>query len=98
MKDAAVDAICHGAMLAVPGILSISRGIEKGETVVLLSAKGELVAIAEAKMTTDEVLATKKGIAFPVKRVIMDQGTYPKLWKKASEHKEAEESDEIEGF
>jgi H/ACA ribonucleoprotein complex subunit 4 len=98
MKDAAVDAICHGAMLAVPGILSISPGIEKGETVVLLSAKGELVAIAEARMTTDEVLATKKGIAFPVKRVIMDQGTYPKLWKKASEHKEAEESDETEGF
>jgi H/ACA ribonucleoprotein complex subunit 4 len=98
IKDAAVDAICHGAMLAVPGILSISPGIEKGETVVLLSAKGEFVAIAEAKMTTDEVLGTKKGIAFPVKRVIMDQGTYPKLWKKASERKEAEASEESEGF
>ena len=101
IKDAAVDAICHGAMLAVPGILSISPGIEKGETVVLLSGKGELVAIAEAKMSTEEILGTKKGIAFPVKRVVMDQGTYPKLWKKASEHKEAdesEESDETEGF
>jgi len=100
IKDAAVDAICHGAMLAVPGIVSLSPGIAKGETVVLLSGKGEMVAIAQAKMSTDEVLATKKGIAFPVKRVIMDQGTYPKLWKKASEHKEAEEAkeEELEGF
>ena len=65
---------------------------------VLLSAKGELVAIAEAKMSTDEVLGTKKGIAFPVKRVVMDQGTYPKMWKKASEHKESDESDIPEGF
>ena len=98
IKDAAVDAICHGAMLAVPGILSLSPGIEKGQVVVLLSAKGELVAIAEAKMSTDEVLGTKKGIAFPVKRVMMDQGTYPKMWKKASEHKESDESDIPEGF
>ncbi|MGA2665697.1 MAG: RNA-guided pseudouridylation complex pseudouridine synthase subunit Cbf5 [Nitrososphaerales archaeon] len=98
IKDAAVDAICHGAMLAVPGILSISPDIGKGETVVLLSGKGELVAIAEAKMGTDEVLGTKKGIAFPVKRVIMDQGTYPKLWKKASEHKEAAEAEEADEF
>ena len=30
IKDAAVDAICHGAMLAVPGILSISPGIQRG--------------------------------------------------------------------
>jgi tRNA pseudouridine55 synthase len=94
IKDAAVDAVCHGAMLAVPGIMSISPGIEKGETVVLLSAKGELVAIAEARMGTDEVLATKKGIAFPVKRVIMAQGTYPKLWRKASTREQGTGSDD----
>jgi H/ACA ribonucleoprotein complex subunit 4 len=93
IKDAAIDAICHGAMLAVPGVLSLSPGIAKGETVVLLSAKGELVAIAEAKMSTEEILGTKKGIAFPVKRVIMDQGTYPKGWKSAAEHKEAAEAE-----
>ena len=96
IKDAAIDAVCHGAMLAVPGILSISPAIAKGETVVLLSAKGELVAIAEAKMSSEEVLGTKKGIAFPVKRVIMGQGTYPKLWRTASEHAEAQEEEASE--
>lgn len=82
VKDSAVDAVCHGAMLAIPGVISLSKGIAKGETVVLLTAKGELIGIAEASMTTEEVQAQPKGIAFPVRRVIMDQGSYPKMWKK----------------
>jgi H/ACA ribonucleoprotein complex subunit 4 len=82
IKDSAVDAVCHGAMLAVPGILSISPGITKEETTLLLTAKGELVGIGKAKMTTEEVLKAEKGIAFSIDRVIMDQGTYPKLWRK----------------
>ncbi len=82
VKDSAVDAVCHGAMLAIPGVISLSKGIAKGETVVLLTAKGELIGIAEASMTTEEVRGQPKGIAFPVRRVIMDQGTYPKMWKR----------------
>lgn len=84
VKDAAIDAICHGAMLAVPGVIALSPGISKGETVVLLSAKGELVALAKANLSTDEVVAAKKGIAFPVNRVIMEAGTYPKMWKSGN--------------
>jgi H/ACA ribonucleoprotein complex subunit 4 len=94
VKDSAVDAVCHGAMLAIPGVLSLSKGITKGETVVLLTAKGELIGIAEASMSTEEVQTQPKGIAFPVRRVIMDQGTYPKMWKKKD--KPAEDSAEPE--
>ncbi len=90
VKDSAVDAVCHGAMLAIPGVISLSQGIAKGETVVLLTAKGELIGIAEASMTTEEVQASPKGIAFPVRRVIMDQGTYPKMWKKQDKPDEPE--------
>jgi len=88
VKDSAVDAVCHGAMLAIPGVISLSKGITKGETVVLLTAKGELIGIAEASMTTEEVQANPKGIAFPIKRVIMEQGTYPKMWKKQDKQAE----------
>ena len=91
VKDSAVDAVCHGAMLAIPGVISLSKGISKGETVLLLTAKGEFIAIGEASMTTEEVQSQPKGIAFPVRRVIMDQGTYPKMWKK----KEAESGPEV---
>lgn len=84
VKDAAIDAVCHGAMLAVPGVVALSPDIAKGDTVVLLSCKGELVALGKAALSTDEVVATKKGIAFPVNRVIMEAGTYPKMWKTGS--------------
>lgn len=94
IKDAAIDAVCHGAMLAIPGVLALSPNISKGDVVVLLSGKGELVALAEAAMGTDEVANSKKGIAFPVNRVIMDQGTYPKLWKTGGSKKPAEDDEE----
>ncbi len=97
VKDSAVDAVCHGAMLAIPGILSLSRGIKKGETVVLLTAKGELVAIGEAAMTTEEVQSQSRGIAFPVRRVIMDPGTYPKMWKKQEQAEQAAASADLSG-
>jgi len=93
VKDSAVDAVCHGAMLAIPGVISLSPGISKGETVVLLTAKGELVGIAEASMTTEEVQSQPKGIAFPVHRVIMDQGTYPKMWKKQDKQEGSKEAE-----
>jgi len=89
LKDAAVDAVCHGAMLAVPGVLALSGDIAKEEKVVLLSGKGELVAIGKAAMSAEEVIGSKKGIAFPVERVIMEAGTYPKLWKSGGKKDEA---------
>ena len=91
MRDSAVDAICHGARLAIPGVLSLSEGIEKGDTVVLLTGKGELVAIGEALLGTAQVAGAKKGLAFSIKRVIMKEGTYPRLWRK-EEAKPAEQS------
>lgn len=82
VRDSAVDAICHGARLAIPGILSLSEGIEKGDVVVILTGKGEIVAIGKALLSTAEVQAAKKGLAFSTERVVMRQGTYPRLWKK----------------
>ncbi len=86
IRDSAVDAICHGAKLAVPGILQISPDIVKEDTVCIYTLKKELVAIGEALMSTKEIEETNKGIAFSTKRVIMKAGTYPKLWhsKKSS--------------
>ncbi len=81
IRDSAVDAICHGAQLAVPGVLRISPGILKGDAVAVFTLKGELVAISEAAMSSDEIQKTERGIAFLTRRVIMKLDTYPKLWK-----------------
>lgn len=81
VRDSAVDAICHGADLAIPGIVKIENGIEKGDMVAILTLKGELVALGVALMNMEEVVKEKRGVAVKTTRVIMSEGTYPKLWK-----------------
>jgi H/ACA ribonucleoprotein complex subunit 4 len=81
LKDGAVDAICHGANLAVPGICKLDADIKEGDLTALITLKNELIAIGQAKMNTREMLIKDSGIAIKIKRVIMKTGTYPKLWK-----------------
>ncbi len=83
-SDGAVDAICHGAPLAAPGLLSLESGIEAGEKVVIYTLKGEAVAVAQAAMNSDEMMASSSGIVAKTSRVIMAPGTYPKMWAKKS--------------
>src|SRR5579863_8990645 len=81
IRDSAVDALCHGAQLAIPGILEISSGLKKGDLVGVYTQKGEIVALAEAIMPEDEIVENTKGFAFQIKRIIMAPNTYPKSWR-----------------
>jgi len=81
VKDTAVDALCHGANLAVPGIAKLDRDIRRGNVVAIFTAKGEGVALAKALMTSEEVATAKSGVAADTERVLMEPGRYPKLWK-----------------
>ena len=83
IADNAVDAICHGAPLAAPGLLSLETDINKGDDVALFTLKGEAVGVARAQMTSQEMLGSKTGIVAATERVIMEPGTYPKAWKLA---------------
>jgi H/ACA ribonucleoprotein complex subunit 4 len=83
IADNAVDAICHGAPLAAPGLLSLETGIGRGDDVALFTLKGEAVAIARAELSSEEMLASSSGIVAATERVIMEPGTYPKAWKLA---------------
>jgi len=83
IADNAADAICHGAPLAAPGLLSLETDINKGDKVALFTLKGEAVAIGRADMNSREMLASKTGIVALTERVIMEPGTYPKAWKLA---------------
>ncbi len=81
IRDSAVDALCHGAQLAIPGILEISHGLKRGDIVGIYTKKGEVVALAEAIMSEDEIVENTKGFAFSTKRIIMAPNTYPKSWR-----------------
>jgi len=81
IRDSAVDALCHGAQLAIPGILEISHGITKGDFVGVYTQKGEVVALAEAILSESEIVENTKGFAFQLRRIIMAPNTYPKNWR-----------------
>lgn len=81
VRDSAVDAMCHGAQLAIPGILQISSSLKKGDEVGIYTQKGEIVALAESIMSEEEIREATKGYAFETKRIIMAPDTYPRKWR-----------------
>ena len=88
VRDSAVDAICHGAQLAVPGILEVSPGMAAGDAVAVYTQKGEAVALAECLMGESKILESKKGCAFETRRIIMAPGTYPRMWRSRGRHEQ----------
>jgi len=84
VRDSAVDALCHGANLTAPGVLSAETSIQKGSIIAVLSLKGEAVALAEALISTDEIINLKRGTVATLQRVVMPRGTYPKVWKSGN--------------
>ena len=71
VKDSAINAICYGAKLTVPGVLKYENNIENGKEVVLITTKGEAIAIGIAEITS---------VVCKTRRVIMDRDTYPRKW------------------
>jgi len=84
VRDSAVDALCHGANLTAPGILSVETEIQKDSMVAVLTLKGEAVALAKALLPTEEILDLKHGTVATLQRVVMPRGTYPKVWKSGN--------------
>ena len=80
VKDSAVNAVCYGAKLMVPGLLRYAGGIECGEEIVLITTKGEAIAIGIAEMTTAVMATCDHGSVAKIKRVIMDRDVYPRRW------------------
>jgi H/ACA ribonucleoprotein complex subunit 4 len=66
VKDSAVNAICYGAKMMLPGLLRFADGIEVGDEVVLMTTKGEAVALAIAQMTTSVMATCDHGIVAKV--------------------------------
>ncbi|GAA5882607.1 hypothetical protein JCM16303_002068 [Sporobolomyces ruberrimus] len=80
VKDSAVNAVCYGAKLMIPGLLRYENDIEVNEEVVLMTTKGEAIAIGIAQMTTVELSTCDHGVVAKIKRCIMDRDTYPRKW------------------
>lgn len=75
--DSAVDTLCHGANLSMPGISKFESEIKRNELVAVLSLKNELVALGIALIPSDEILKNDKGLVVKITKVFMEPETYP---------------------
>jgi H/ACA ribonucleoprotein complex subunit 4 len=80
IRDTAVDALCHGAQLALPGVVSIPKDLKKDELVGIYTQKCEIVGLGTSLLGFEDFFKQKKGIAFKLKRIVMKPNTYPKFW------------------
>jgi len=85
--DNAINTICNGASIAVPGISKLHTGINKNDYVAVMSLKNELICVGTALMDSADILNTDKGIAVKSYKVFMEPGTYPSLKSKSKENK-----------
>ena len=81
VRDSAVDSVCHGASLAIPGIVDVEDPFPKDSVVAIFTLKGEAVALGRSTLSSESIIHQEKGIAANVVRVLMPRGTYPKMWR-----------------
>jgi len=101
VKDSSVNAICYGAKLMIPGLLRFEKGIEVHEEVVLMTTKGEAIALAYAQMSAVEMSSCDHGVVARIKRVIMERDLYPRRWGMgpvATEKKKMKEAGTLDKY
>ncbi len=81
VRDSAVDSVCHGASLAIPGIVDVEDPFPKDSVVAIFTLKGEAVALGRSTLSSESIIHQEKGIAANVVRVLMPRGTYPRMWR-----------------
>jgi H/ACA ribonucleoprotein complex subunit 4 len=81
VRDSAVDALCHGAHLAAPGVLSLDTEIKIGDDVAVFTQKEEVVTLSKAVVPSESILKLDHGFVAKTERVLMPRGLYPKMWR-----------------
>ena len=80
VRDSAIASICHGAPLAVPGVVSLDIDMSPGDKTVIWSSKGEAVAVGEMIVGSSDVPNMTEGELIKPKIVLMDKDEYPGAW------------------
>ncbi len=75
--DSAVETLCQGMQLKMPGIVKLDNDIQADDMVAVMTLKDELVLVGKALMASKQMLS-ERGIAVKTEQVFMVPGTYPK--------------------
>ena len=76
VNDNAVNTLCHGADLAIPGVSKITSNINNKDAVAILTLKDKLICTGIANMNSREIKKSQKGITAKTKKVFMKRNTY----------------------
>ncbi|PIN74446.1 RNA-guided pseudouridylation complex pseudouridine synthase subunit Cbf5 [Candidatus Woesearchaeota archaeon CG10_big_fil_rev_8_21_14_0_10_37_12] len=79
VQDNAVDTICHGASLHIPGVAKLNDHISKGDILAIMTLKDELVCLAISELSSKEIMEKEKGRVVSGTKVFMQPGTYKKM-------------------
>ncbi len=90
IRDTAVDALCHGASLTAPGIISLDDNVKTGLIVAVLTLKKEAIALGKALFNAQQIMEMEHGVVAKTERVLMPRGTYPRRWKGGGRENEQE--------
>ena len=82
VRDTAVDALCHGAVLAGVGVIRCDE-FKKDQTVAVLSQKKEFICLGKALVSSGSFKAGETGLVIAPTTVFLPPGTYPRGWAKS---------------
>jgi H/ACA ribonucleoprotein complex subunit 4 len=74
-RENAINPICHGTDLAIPGILAYTNFIP-GQIIAIMSPKGELIGLGSSLASSNSIDEQHKGKIVHPGKVIMSRGTY----------------------
>ena len=77
VHDSAVNTLCHGSSLGIPGIAKLSFNINQNDTAAIMTLKGELICLGKAVLSSKEIMEKEKGLAATTHTVFMERNTYP---------------------
>jgi len=81
VQDSAVDSLCHGASLNVPGVVKLNE-FDKAARIAVFTLKDELIGLGDSVMTSKQILTEHKGLCVKVDKIFMLPGTYPGFKKE----------------
>jgi predicted rRNA pseudouridine synthase len=80
VRDTAIDALCHGAVLAGVGVVSCGE-FKKDQTVAVLSRKKEFIGLGKSLVPSSSFTPGQPGLVVAMTTVFLQPGTYPRGWK-----------------
>ena len=80
VKNSAINSICYGSNLMSNGILVTEKEIQKGQEVILVTIKKEVIGLGEMCYSTGIFCKGYQSKIVSLKKVLMKKNLYPKKW------------------